>query len=359
MSAKKNDDRKSVVILDASKYALTLIEARPYRIILPASLRMVVSEADSLGTTSGALVPLDKIFVDGKGELIHDSLQEVDPEQKLLTLDSGRTVQYDILILATGLTWTGPIAFPNAAEEVQEYVKNRREEFTKAQSYVLVGGGAVGCELAGEIKDIFPNKAVTIVHGQHLLLNDTYSERYRRRVATDLAKRGVNLQLGEVATVSDDATSVSTPSGKTISASLVLKTSGASGPNTAFLRTLKFSGALTDAGFVKVRPTLQLVDHPDIFAVGDIVEWAEQKQAFKAQFHAAVVVKNVVALSKNADAKLKNYSTMFEAVFLTNGKHDGSTYLGFLWGLIFGGWVTRMLKSRDLLVGRFRKDAGL
>jgi len=56
---------------------------------------------------------------------------------------------------------------------------------------------------------------------------------------------------------------------------------------------------------VKVLPTLQLQNHPRIFAGGDIIEWKEQKQAAKAPNHASVIAKNAFALLEKNKPKVK------------------------------------------------------
>jgi hypothetical protein len=40
-------------------------------------------------------------------------------------------------------------------------------------------------------------------------------------------------------------------------------------------------------------------------------------------------------------------------------QRGGISYFGVLWGLIFGGWFTALLKSKSLLVPMFRKESGL
>ncbi|KAK7036011.1 apoptosis-inducing factor [Favolaschia claudopus] len=372
MSAKKNDDRKSVVVvggghagvnlarplsaqLDASKYKLVLINPRPYRVLLPATLRMVVSDAQNLQST--ALVPYDKLFHNGNGVFIQDSVRSMD--DKVLTLGSGEQVPYDVLVLCSGMAWADPIAFPDTAEDVKSYISRSHEKFARAGNYLIVGGGAIGCELAGELKDIWPEREITLVHAERLLLNDTYTDRYRRRVADQLVARGIKIHLGDLVEDIPDHTGpavVLTKGGLKLSTDLVVRAVGAPRPNTSFINSLN-PDALTPAGFVKVKPTLQLHDYPNIFAAGDIVDWNEQKQAIKAQDHAKIVAKNIV--NHFNGAPLKTYKTAFEAIFLTNGKNGGITYLGFLWGIIFGSWFTRLLKSRDLLVSRFRKENGL
>ncbi|KAJ7135878.1 FAD/NAD(P)-binding domain-containing protein [Mycena epipterygia] len=378
MSAKKNDDRKSVVVvgggsagvniarplsfqLDATKYKLFLINPRPFRVLLPATLRMIVSDVDNLGTT--ALVPYDKIFHGDNGTFLQDSVQDIQQNvgdsHGVLTLGSGEQMPYDILILATGLSWQDPISFPNSPEDVKNYLSSSREKFAGAQSYLLVGGGAVGSELAGELKDIWPEREVTIVHGQRLLFNDTYPDKFRKSAANSLTLRGVKILLNDV--VEDvpskaGPTTVTTRGGVQLNADLILKTTGAAHPNTAFIKSLD-ANALTSAGFVKVKPTLQLLNYPNIFAAGDIIDWKEQRQALKANAHAPVVMKNVVNYIK--DGSLKSYSTAFEAIVLTNGKRGGLSYFGVLWGIMLGAWFTRLIKSKSLLVPMFRKESGM
>jgi len=85
---------------------------------------------------------------------------------------------------------------------------------------------------------------------------------------------------------------------------------------------------LTDTGFVKVQPTLQLSTHPEIFAVGDVVDLPEQKQLFKAQRHAAIVAANIVAYLRGRP--LKPYKGDPEVIFISIGKVNTSS----MWFLI-------------------------
>jgi hypothetical protein len=102
---------------------------------------MVVSDVDNLGTT--ALVPYDKIFHAENGTFLQDSVRSI--QEKSLTLGSGQEVPYDILILASGLSWTDPIAFPDGVEDTKAYIARNHGKFAQAGSYLLAGGGAVGC----------------------------------------------------------------------------------------------------------------------------------------------------------------------------------------------------------------------
>lgn len=68
--------------------------------------------------------------------------------------------------------------------------------------------------------------------------------------------------------------------------------------------------------------SLQLPNHPAIFAVGDIIDWEEQKQAAKANGHAPVVVANIADLLAGRSVR-KEYGGFPEMIMITNGKVGG------------------------------------
>jgi len=147
---------------------------------------------------------------------------------------------------------------------------------------------------------------------------------------------------------------VTTRNGETLTADLVVKAFG-SRPNTAFIATLS-PDLLTENGFVKIRPTLQLPSYSNIFAAGDVIDYKEQKQAAKAGAHAAVVVANIIALLKGG--QLKPYKGSPELIAITNGKYGGISYLGILWGIVLGNWLSALLKSKGLTVSIARGYSG-
>jgi len=75
---------------------------------------------------------------------------------------------------------------------------------------------------------------------------------------------------------------------------------------------------LTAQGHIAVRPTLQLHDHPNIFAFGDAIDWKEQKQAAKAGNHLKILLENISAFISNGT--LKEYAGSTEMIAVTNGK---------------------------------------
>jgi len=77
--------------------------------------------------------------------------------------------------------------------------------------------------------------------------------------------------------------------------------------------------AVTASKHVKVLPTLQLKSHPSIFAMGDILDWPEQKQFFKASGHSSVITANLMSVLEGSEPQ-KHYKTGPEMILLTTGK---------------------------------------
>lgn len=76
---------------------------------------------------------------------------------------------------------------------------------------------------------------------------------------------------------------------------------------------------MTEQGYVKVEPTLQIRGHPGHFAIGDIIDWREQKQAAKAPSHAAVAAANVASFLNGAPQR-SVYKGSVEMIVLPIGK---------------------------------------
>jgi len=76
-------------------------------------------------------------------------------------------------------------------------------------------------EYAGEIKDAFPQKKVTIVHSDSMLLNAAYPNKYRKRIEKDIRSRGVEIVFNDY--VDDfDTTSPKTRSGRQVEGDFVV-----------------------------------------------------------------------------------------------------------------------------------------
>ncbi|KAI0354849.1 FAD/NAD-P-binding domain-containing protein [Trametes cingulata] len=352
--------RKLSSKLDPYKHILTLINNRPCFIHLTASERMVVTPEGSL--EDRAVIPLDRVF-QGVGELKIGtvvSIQETAPGKGgNVFLEDGQRLPYDILVLATGNSWPGPLYFPDNVEYVRTHVDGWRHRFEKADHVVIVGGGAVGIETAGEVKDEWPEKKVTLVHSDKMLLNDAYPERFRRDLERRARARGIEVLLGDrVDALPEGTVGISTKNGTHIpDADLVVQAYG-SRPNTTFVSTLD-PKVVTSQGTVRVDEHLEVLGRPRVVAAGDIIDWPEQKQAHKAVEHVPVVVANVLRRLQG-EPPHKVYKGSPETIVVPIGKNGGSGYVDVIGGMrvIVGDRIVRKVKAKDLSVDRARQALG-
>ncbi|KAF9043388.1 FAD/NAD(P)-binding domain-containing protein [Panaeolus papilionaceus] len=344
-------------LTDAS--TVTLIEAREYYAHYIGSLRTVVTEEGSL--EDKVLIPLDKLFTKDNGRVVHEAVASVSSNASgdggVVTTNTGASYPYDILVIATGNTWEGPLAFPPGRLETVAHINEWRKRFRNANGIAIVGGGPVGSELAGELRDLYKDKAITIVQRESRLLSSVYPEKYRRYVDQRWTERGITI-------IADDeveripafpAANVTTKKGVGLNADLVVPCRGGR-PNTAFLASLG-KNILTSRGHVRVNQHLQVEGLPGVFAAGDIIDWDEVKQAVKYTGHTTTIVANIKRVVSGAQPTAV-YKSSSEVILLTNGVNGGAAYLGILWGIVLGDWFVRMAKSKDLFITMTRKTLG-
>ncbi|KAF8308641.1 FAD/NAD(P)-binding domain-containing protein [Clavulina sp. PMI_390] len=364
--------------LDSSKHNLSLVSTLPFAVHYLATARMVTtSEGNLESTTSGGLIPYDKVFEPGTpGRFVQGRAVAVDDKAKVVVLQSQERLAYDYLILATGSTWNGPLSFAelNSEREVFAHVNEWRAKIAKSKKIVIAGGGAVGIELAGEIKNFFPSTDVTLLQASPQLLNDVYTSKFRDYALAKVKSAGINVVLDDRLDIppeglfSEAGLSCTTSKGVEIDANLFIPMTGPR-PNTACLAEFAGGSALSPGGRVKVAPTLNVQPSPssvlpNVWAIGDIIEWNEQHQFMKANNHIEVVKKNLLATLASDDGSgkgpvsLAEYKSMDEAILVSVGPKGGFAYLPFLWGITLGDWFVGWVKSSGLFVSMARKSRG-
>ena len=133
--------------LDNANHEITMISPLPYLVWYVASLRMLVTDEESL--ENRILIPYDNLFVNGNGAYKQGVVTGIETEQGSkaggkVILQDGESVKYDVLLFATGSKWESLLDFPFDGEKVQDHIKEWRTKFGSAKKVVIVGGGAVG-----------------------------------------------------------------------------------------------------------------------------------------------------------------------------------------------------------------------
>jgi apoptosis-inducing factor 2 len=281
----------------------------------------------------------------------------------------GRRLQIsgDISVLATGSRFAGGLvrAFEGSVAERKAFYARFHERLRVTQRVLIVGGGPIGVEIAGEISQTWPDKAITLIEAGPRLLAGT-SEEAAAHAAAVLAGRGVTIITGdrldgdklaphEIFAAGGTAMSAA---GRQIPYDLVLWCAGGR-PNTGYM-SAHFSQVLNDMGQVRVTPDLRVVGFSQLFAVGDITDLAENKMAWVASGHVSVVAANISdVLGGGSGLKRYKAKTGNPMMAVTLGRRTGVTQLPKPIGVVRSPWINRKLKASHMLVPMNRKYFGM
>jgi NADH dehydrogenase FAD-containing subunit len=288
-----------------------------------------------------------------RGSVLRDRAVHVDSNG--VRLASGKQLTADFIVLASGSSY--PFPGKSGTDDAREATTRFRKGFealSAADRVLLVGGGPVGVELAGEIAAAWPAKHVTIVEGADDLLGGKFKVELRAELRRQLAERGVELVLGSplrelprTAPGVVAAFTVRTQAGAEISADLWFRCYGVT-PSSDYLGG-DLEAARTPDGFIEVTPTLQLPGHPNVFALGDVSTLYPKMAGFAGR-QAQLVAGNIRALLGGGE--LAQCESMPEVILVTVGPDGGAAQLPGQ-DDIAGADVAVQRKSADLMVERF------
>lgn len=247
----------------------------------------------------------------------------IDPDRRSIRLDSGDSLTWDRLLLASGARLYAPLPGQDkpgiynfksltAAEELMAKVRGGR-----ARSAVIVGAGFIGVEIGLVLADM-GLKVTQLVRSR--VMRSMLDEELSQMVLLLMERRGVRvLQGAEV-----DATAfageprvegVQVKSGEVLRADLVVAATGLK-PNMDYLAG---SGVRTDWG-------IPVDDHqrtnlPDVFAAGDVAETADRLTG-RRYIHGNFP--NAVAQGRVAGYNLLGWDVTYEGADSMNSlKHLG------------------------------------
>ena len=67
----------------------------------------------------------------------------------------------------------------------------------RSERIVVIGGGPVGLELAGELATDYPNKKITLMHNREQILDDRMAQKFVKKISDGLRALKVETVLGE------------------------------------------------------------------------------------------------------------------------------------------------------------------
>ncbi|KAH9254007.1 hypothetical protein BASA81_007882 [Batrachochytrium salamandrivorans] len=147
---------------------ITLISPRQDFFLYKVSgLRLATtSVGDEDGWANRTMIPLDKLFTHSRHRLLQDWVTKVDSTNKQVELKSSSPIGYDVLVICTGgqnFSPGEPPAHIVSKEDTKQYYDKFRSALKQTNNVVVLGSGATGLELCGELRQYYPKMIITIV----------------------------------------------------------------------------------------------------------------------------------------------------------------------------------------------------
>jgi NADH dehydrogenase len=350
-----------------SAYEVTLISDADHFLFTPMLYEYLSGEVEEWH-----IAPTYKELLNEGVSLIRDEVSSVDLENKTIGLrDRSEPLQYDVLVLAVGGV-TNFAGVPGAAEHAIPFRKIAHadrlrqvmvdaldrvppdlppQDTQRALTFAVVGAGASGVELSTKmadlLRDAFKRRALrgeprvlVIEMGDKVVPG--MGEDIRHFVEQALRESRVDVHtLTRVVNVTEKTLAFEHEGARTeIDTAAVVWAGGVRmNPLIENLTVEK-----TSRGLILVMPTLQLVSHKQVFALGDIAffEDAAPTLAGTAQLalqQAGLVARNIKALFEGDELHTKHFEELGEAVSL--GTERAAVLAG---GKAFGGPLARQAR---------------
>jgi NADH dehydrogenase len=280
---------------------VTVIDRRNYHLFQPL-LYQVATGSLSPGEIAA---PIRGILSEHKNtNVLLGEAVDIDPLGKTVQLRDGASIPYDFLIVATGSqgSYFGHDEWRNWApnlKNIDDATAIRHKlllAFEAAErvtdpaarqawlTFVIVGAGATGVELAGalgeianhtlthDFRSIHPPDARILVVDSGARVLGNFPEDLSKKAEQQLGKLCVRVRTGVMVTcIDENGVSLKTPNGTDhIASHTVIWAAGVAVSDFARQLAARTSAPVDRAGHIKVAPDLTVPDFPDIYVVGDL-----------------------------------------------------------------------------------------
>jgi len=336
------------------KAKVTLIEQRSHFVHTPAMIRAVVEP----GLLDRALIAYDKLL--SRGTLVQARAAGID--EGGVALEDGTRIDADYVVAATGSENATPFKAKGADIEALRAENARINGMLKAaQSVAIVGAGAVGTELAGEIAHYMPEKDVTLISDQAALFPDM-PPKLGTALKAKLEAAGVTLVLGARA---DNLESLTEPyagkltlsNGQSVAANVIFPVIGSRG-SSDLLEALP-GAEKGSANRVKVDGWMRPSSLPNVFAAGDVADAGDGMTIVATSRQLPWLKKTLASLLDGKTLEeVKPYAPWKPGkapILIPLGPEKGNSFLVLFTA---GDFLTRMMKGKDLFLAKYTKAMG-
>lgn len=213
-----------------------------------------------------------------------DRVSAIKPEERLVLLESGDSIAYDVLSLNIGSSVPRDLADTNASDAIftvkpierlmqarQRILELGRE---RPLSVAVIGGGPSGVEIAGNVWGLAADNGlqpVTIRIFARSPIMSGFPGKIRHKAIKSLQSRGIDIvELSEVTAIRKNG--IELDSRKNYQADLIFVATGVH-PSPVIAESGLPTGP--DGGLL-VNSHLQCVSHPEIFGGGDCIYFKDQ-----------------------------------------------------------------------------------
>ncbi|KAE9350036.1 hypothetical protein PF008_g6644 [Phytophthora fragariae] len=350
-------DNTEVVVLEKNAYYYHVVGAPRAYVDANYTKKMFIPYDKSIPSQAANFVWIVRgvatsISVDSN-EVSYHSIDRDDKQSETI-----EKLPFDYLVLAMGSTYSVPIkqdSHDYARSTTESKLQEVRSAIESAEKILIVGGGAVGCEVAAEIKTKYPSKTVTIIEAHNkLIAGNNLTDKFYTRLNARLETLGVKTILGERLTerLSGNCLekrTLRTDKGTEIESDIQLLCGGFS-PVGQLVEDMD-SSLVTDRGAVRVNNQLQLEGdkYRHMFAIGDVCNHPSPKMAFIAAQQSKFLSTQLIAVIRKTQL---GFTKPFKApgtaaMILPLGPSGGVSQLPVWGGAVVGDWFTRMIKSKD------------
>ena len=272
--------------------------------------------------------------------------------EKVLTIASKyvktqqQKILYDYLVIATGIDY--PILLENTQNV--HVLKNGSDALEIAKKIqqsthlLIVGGGVIGTEIAGEIITKHSTKKVTFVHSHQHLIERTSSDAWEY-AEEFLTKNGVTFYFSEKI-ISQKEGVFLTNYNHHIFADLCIFCTGIQ-PNPSFMHGFE-QECYSKQKFLVVNKYLQLKGYPHIFVGGDINDVDIEKTGHNAKVQGKNIAKNIINIHK--EKPLEPFKKPHPIIIIGLGDLRGIIYLKrVIVGLMIPGIIKWFIEKLTII----------
>ncbi len=292
--------------LSRANVDVTLVDKRNFHLFQPLLYQVATGTLSPSDISS----PLRSVLSACKNvRVLMEEVVDINPETQKIILE-GEELPYDSLIVATGVShhYFGNDQWKETApglKTVEDALEMRRRIFSAFEAaekeadparrqalmtFVVVGGGPTGVELAGAIAELAFNilkedfRTINTADAQVLLLEGLdrilppYAPELSAKAEASLTHLGVkvltkarvtNIQEGEVTLTRNDQTEV-------IPAHTILWAAGVKASAMGAVLAQRTGVGLDRVGRVMVEADFSIPNHPNIFVIGDLANFTHQ-----------------------------------------------------------------------------------